>query len=762
MRFKGKTMPSEPTYDDLVQRIKELEAQKAGRQKKALDAAKGIGSREQESDKDLRPPPEDIDSLGSLIDAGELQSIMHDFHKLTGMTTAILDMKGNIIEATGWQEICTEFHRVHPETAQNCIESDFRLVKDLKPGEYREYLCKNGLWDVVTPLYIENNHIGNIYTGQFFYDDDIVDENRFIRQALKYGFDKDDYMAAFARIPRYSRSQVKHLMQFLVKFTSYISTVSYAKKKLDKEIHERRRMEQSLKESERFQRALLQTIPDLVWLKDQNGVFLACNAMFERLLGAKQAHIIGKTDYDFVDKKMADQFRAHDRKAIAAGKPRKNEEWVVFADTGEQALMETLKTPMFDEQGKSIGVLGVARDITARKKTEDEKTELKGQLQQAQKMESVGRLAGGVAHDFNNMLGVIIGFSEIGLAQTKEGSKLHHALQQIMTAAKRSADITRQLLAFARKQTVVPKMLDINSTVSGMTAMLSRFIGEDIDLVWQAKESAWPVNMDPGQIDQIMVNLCVNARDAIADVGKIIIETDNVVIDETYCLQHCYFVPGDYIRLSVSDNGCGMDHETVKNIFEPFFTTKEASKGTGLGLSTVYGIVKQNNGFIHVYSEVGIGTTFNIYLPRYGEQAQIKQDSAPEPPVESGGETILLVEDEPIILEMTTLMLESFGYKVAATGTPARAIDLGKKYNGRIDLLVTDVVMPEMNGKDLARHLRDIYPDLKCLFMSGYTANVIAHHGVLDDGVNFIQKPFRQQELGAKIQQALGKGEKRG
>ncbi|WP_321491346.1 PocR ligand-binding domain-containing protein [uncultured Desulfobacter sp.] len=699
----------------------------------------------------------DEDSLSTLIDVETLQSIMNDFHQLTGMTTAILDMKGNIVEATGWQDICAKFHRIHPETAKKCAESDFRLVQDIKPGEYREYQCQNGLWDVVTPLYIENKHMGNIYTGQFFYDDDIVDQTRFIQQAQKYGFDKDEYMAALNRIPRYSREKIKHLMQFLVKLTSYISNISYAKKKLDKVIQEQKRMEHSLRESERFQRALLQTIPDFIWLKDQNGVFLSCNAMFERILNAKEEQILGKTDYDFVDKIIADQFREHDRKAMAAGKPSSNEECVTLADTGEKVLLETVKTPMIDEQGRCIGVLGIARNITERKKADDEKTELRNQLQQAQKMESVGRLAGGVAHDFNNMLGVIIGFSELGLVQTIEGSQLHHALQQIMTAAKRSADITRQLLAFARKQTVSPIVLDINSTVKGMTHMLSRFIGEDIDLVWQADQTVWPVKMDPGQLDQIMVNLCVNARDAIEDIGKITIETANVIIDETYCNHHYYFLPGDFVLLAVSDNGCGMDHETLKNIFEPFFTTKEATKGTGLGLSTVYGIVKQNNGFINVYSEVGFGTTFKIYLPRHCETMQIEPDNSPEIALEFGQETILIVEDESIILEMATLMLQSFGYNVVVAGTPSEAIRRVKQHHGKIDLLLTDVVLPEMNGKDLARHLRKIYPNLKCLFMSGYTANVIAHHGVLDEGVNFIQKPFQRVELGAKIKEALGK-----
>ena len=521
------------------------------------------------------------------------------------------------------------------------------------------------------------------------------------------------------------------------------------------DITERKRMEQSLRESEGFQRALLQTIPDLVWLKNQDGVFLACNAIFERLYGAKEQDIIGKTDYDFVPKDLADFFREQDHKAMAAGKPTINEEWVTFSDNGHRALLETIKTPMTDDRGELIGVLGIARDITERKKAEKEKTELRSQLQQAQKMESIGRLAGGVAHDFNNMLGVILGYGELALGEANASPQLNDALREIMKAARRSTDITRQLLAFARKQTISPKVLDINKTVAGMTGMLRRFIGEDIDLAWSPAETVWPVMIDPGQLDQIMVNLCVNARDAIVDVGKITIETGNVEFDEAYCTRHFDFVPGEYVLLAVSDNGDGMDAETLDNIFEPFFTTKTSGKGTGLGLATVYGIVKQNKGFINVYSEPGQGTAFKIYLPRHRTEAENLPEKAMEQPVAGGHETILLVEDEPAILNMTARMLENLGYQVAAARTPTEAARLARGYAGDIHLLVTDVVMPEMNGRDLAQTLRSVFPHLKCLFMSGYTGNVISHHGVLDRGVNFIQKPFSKNMLGAKVREAL-------
>jgi len=393
-------------------------------------------------------------------------------------------------------------------------------------------------------------------------------------------------------------------------------------------------------------------------------------------------------------------------------------------------------------------------DITERKLAEEEHKQLQAQLVQAQKMESVGRLAGGVAHDFNNMLGVILGHTEMALERLDPDQPLFADLQEVRKAAERSADLTRQLLAFARKQTVAPKVLDLNETVSGMLKMLQRLIGEGIDLAWLPGKALGPVKMDPSQIDQILANLCVNARDAIAGVGKVTIETDNTTFDEAYCADHPGFLQGEYAMLAVSDSGCGMDAETLGHLFEPFFTTKDLGKGTGLGLATVYGAVKQNNGFINVYSEPGQGTTFKIYLPRHKAKAPVRADAATADPVKGGHETILLVEDEPEILRVTTMMLERMGYDVMGAKTPGEAIRLAREHTGRIDLLMTDVVMPEMNGRDLAGNLLSIYPGIKRLFMSGYTANVIAHHGVLDEGVNFIQKiGVRSQKSGVRIKE---------
>jgi len=399
--------------------------------------------------------------------------------------------------------------------------------------------------------------------------------------------------------------------------------------------------------------------------------------------------------------------------------------------------------------------LQIATDITALKQMEQERNRIADQFVQAQKMESVGRLAGGVAHDFNNMLGVILGHAEMALMGMDPAHPITKTLTDIQKAARRSAELTQQLLAFARKQTVAPKVLDLNDTVAGMLKMLQRLIGEDIGVLWKPGPALWPVKMDPSQIDQILANLCVNARDAIDGVGKLAIETQNAELDASYCALHPGCFPGQYVMLAVSDDGPGMDKDVIDHIFEPFFTTKAVGKGTGLGLATVYGIVRQNDGFINVHSEPGQGSTFKIYLPRFSGPT-LSAAVEPEPPLSKGqGETVLLVEDDEGLLAMSKQMLEVLGYSVLSAGTPDEALDQARNHGSPIHLLITDVVMPQMNGRDLARSIRDVRPAIQCLFMSGYTANVIAHHGVLDEGVLFLQKPFSISVLASKVREAL-------
>ncbi len=518
------------------------------------------------------------------------------------------------------------------------------------------------------------------------------------------------------------------------------------------DITERKRAEQMLRESEEHLSSIFRSAPIGIG-SVVNRELKRVNSRLCQITGYDEGDLVGQSarilypsneDFEFVGREKYAQIRDHGTGTVETYWQRK-----------DGTLIEVLlnSTPV-DMRDHSKGVTFTALDITERKLAEKERERLQMQLTQAQKMEAIGQLAGGVAHDFNNMLGVIIGYSELILEHVDSSQKFHTELGEIQKAARRSADLTRQLLTFARKQTVAPKVLDLNQTVEGMLNMLRRLIGENINLIWMPGNGLWPIKMDPSQIDQILANLCVNARDAITGVGKITVETENSPLSKEYCDMHAGSLPGEYVRITVSDNGNGMDKETLAHIFEPFFTTKGVGEGTGLGLATVYGAVKQNNGFINASSEPGRGTTFTIYIPRHTDKVLPSVRTAAGESIQSGFEAILLVEDEPMILKMTTQMLIGQGYHVLGASSPLEAIRLAKENIGSIDLLMTDAIMPEMNGRDLAKELLAISP-IKCLFMSGYTASVIEPHGVLGEGLHFIQKPFNMKELAAAIREAL-------
>ncbi len=509
------------------------------------------------------------------------------------------------------------------------------------------------------------------------------------------------------------------------------------------DISERKRAEE---ERERLLSAIEQA-GEMVVITDPEGVIQYVNPAFEQTTGYLSKEVVGQNPRILKSGKQNPSFYRNLWETISSGRTWEGR-MVNKRKDGTLYTEDATISPVCDDEGRILNYAAVKRDVT-------EHLRLEAQFRQAQKMESVGRLAGGVAHDYNNMLMVIMGHAELALADAGRDQPFYANLVEIKEAAKRSSEITRQLLAFARKQTISPQVLDLNETVESMLKMLRRLIGEDIDLLWKPGRTCRPIKMDPSQIDQVLVNLCINARDAIAGVGKITIETGTATFDKAYCADHAGFVPGDFVLLAVSDDGCGMDKETLGSIFEPFFTTKRAGQGTGLGLATVYGIVKQNDGFINVYSEPEKGTTFKIYLvPHAGRVEGMVKPAATVVPT-GNGETVIVVEDDTVIRELATLMLESLGYSVLNAGMPGEALHLAEAHTDDISLLLTDVVMPEMSGGELARQLKQLCPTIKTLFMSGYTANVIAHRSVLDDGVNFIQKPFSIKDLGVKVREVL-------
>ncbi|MDD2463125.1 MAG: PAS domain S-box protein [Desulfobulbus sp.] len=619
-------------------------------------------------------------------------------------------------------------------------------------------------------------------------------------------------------------------------------------------------------------RNLLQSVPAMIWMKDPQGIYLSCNSRFERFIGQKEASIIGQTDFDFFEQNEAEWFHSYDQKAITKKTASINEEWITYADDGHRELVETIKTPVYDPGGTLLGVLGIAWDITEKKRIEEEllrertrfinlvdsvdgivwetdactltftyvsreaqrllgypidqwygdsfwsehlhpedrdrvykmteeatargedhelsyrflaadgrivwiqdrinvvmvneqprwrrgimvdttqekeaehrRLSLENQLLQAQKIEAIGRLAGGVAHDFNNQLSVILGYADLMQQSHVTEEKRRGYTNQIIRAASQSRDITRQLLAFSRQEVNSPQVLDLNLLVKGIKKGIGRLIREDIRVEVRSCKDLWTVFMDSTQMDQILMNLIVNARDAIVGHGVISLETSNVTLDASFTNLYPEFTPGEYVLLCVQDTGSGMSRDTILHIFEPFYTTKETGKGTGLGLATVYGIVTQNNGHVLVESELGAGTTFKVFLPR--SHAQFSEEAIQPTrsilPQHSG--TILLVEDEETVRQMAQDILTASGYTVLVAAGPSEALDICHKTQQPIDLLLSDIIMPEMNGRELCEQIRKLRPDIKTVFMSGYAGDILQEEN--DAQVPLIKKPFTLHSL---------------
>jgi len=511
--------------------------------------------------------------------------------------------------------------------------------------------------------------------------------------------------------------------------------------------------EAELHEREERYKALFDSIRDPILVADQERNILDCNPAFAQLFGYALNEIKGRKTSVVYDKE--EQYEEMGR---ALRESLGSKEIVSTLDfkkkSGDIFPAEVKLSYLKDSAGKITGVIGQIRDLSERLKTEAERAELEAQFRQAQKLEAVGRLTGGVAHDFNNLLTVIIGYNDLMLMDLEDGHPLRKHALQLRNAVRKATALIRQLMAFSRKQVLQPEILNLNDILYNLKKMLPRIIGEDIGLAFTLENELGEVKADPGQIEQVIMNLVVNARDAMPQGGKLTLETQNVDLDEAYARRHAGVVPGACVMLSVSDSGVGIAKEHLDKIFDPFFTTKEMEKGTGLGLSTVYGIVQQHGGHIRVYSESGQGTCFKIYLPRAKGDVQ-ERKTAQEKALPGGSEAILLVEDDKDVLELIEAMLQSLGYSVMTAATGEEALTLCEREAGPLHLLMTDLVMPGMNGRELADRVAGIRPGLKVLFMSGYTDDAIVRQGVLNRSANFIQKPFSLPALAEKVRRAL-------
>ncbi|MCA1795608.1 MAG: response regulator, partial [Desulfobacteraceae bacterium] len=574
-----------------------------------------------------------------------------------------------------------------------------------------------------------------------------------------------DKMELFARVrsllkvKAYNDLMRDYQIELEATVTNRTEELRHALEKMEQEITERKRVEDVLRESSARIQALTDSVQDAIIMMGPEGEISYWNPMAESIFGYTANEVMGQNLHNLLAPE-----RYHETYA-------KN--FPAFQKTGQgNAVGQTIELLALGKSSKEIPVslslssvllhnkwhgVGIIRDITEQKRAEEEREKLQAQFIQAQKMESVGRLAGGVAHDYNNMLSVIMMYAEMGLTKTSPDDELHKYMKTILDAACRSTDITRQLLVFARKQTVLPRILDLNVVIAAILKLLHRLIGEDITLSWHPEPDLWPVKIDPSQVDQVLANLLVNARDAITGTGEITIETGRITYEAAFCAAHPRLSPGEFVVLSVTDDGSGMDPQTVDQIFEPFFTTKAEEKGTGLGLATVYGIIIQNNGFVTVDSEPGKGTCFKLHLPRHPEEIeQVPGEDAGAIP-QGDGETVLIVEDEQPVLVMVTTVLKTLGYHVLEAPTPKQALTIAGEYPQKIHLMLTDVVMPEMNGRELAEKMRFIRPDTSVLYMSGHAANVVSISGVVAEETAFINKPFAIRDLAKKVREILDK-----
>jgi len=941
-------------------------------------------------------------NLADVMDATAIQALMDDFFSLTNIGVGILDLEGKILAATGWQEICTKFHRQHPETSRHCLESDTLLSDGLEPGSFKLYRCENNMWDIATPIIVGGKHLGNLFLGQFLFEGESPDHEVFRSQARQFGFDEQQYLAALERVPRWSRETVDTVMAFYARLANMLSTLSYssielarslaqqerlvhalreseeryrslfenmpeglahcqmffedgkpqdfiyldvndsferltglkdvvgkkvtevipgirdsnpelfevygrvaltgnperfetyvdslgiwfsisvyssereyfvavfdnitkrkhAEEKLRQAEHryrslfedapliyvitrneqgvpfisdcnelflrsvgysreeivghpladfyspesreellerggyaralageflmgerqlrtrdgrliptllytatemdsdgqvigtramfvditERKRAEEALSKQAEFMTHLMEAIPLPVFFKDVNHTYVGCNNAFAQFVGLPKERIVGKPVFEVVSQETAEIFKQYDETLF------RNPGTQVYATSvkrSDESTREVIlhKATYGDSDGPVSGLIGVILDITDRKILEQ-------QLLQAQKMEAIGTLAGGIAHDFNNLLQVTLGYSELLLAEKQEDDQEYADLSKIFQAAKSGAELVQRMLTFSRKVEPKPIPLNLNIRIAQVGKLLRRTIPKMIDIQMNLSEDLGEINADPTQMEQVLMNLGVNARDAMPDGGKLKLSTRNVTLDEEYCRYHIGARPGEYVLLTVSDTGHGMDRATIDHIFEPFYTTKELGRGTGLGLAMVYGIVKQHGGYITCYSEVEHGTTFNIYFPALESEVEPDMEKTAVMPA-FGTETVLLVDDEELVRDLGARILSKAGYQVLTATNGKEALDLFEKERRQLSLVILDLIMPAMGGKECLKELLKIDPQAKVLIASGFSADASTDETLGLGAKGFVSKPFRFKELLRQVRKTL-------
>ena len=688
--------------------------------------------------------------LATLLNAPVLQSLMEDYAKLTLTVTAILDLKGNVLVAVGWQDLCVKFHRAHPESCRHCMESDLYLAGQVKRGEYVAYKCRNGLWDVVTPLYIADTHMGNIYTGQFFYKDEEIDRRFFEHQAEVYGYDQAAYLEALDRVPRFSREQVKQLMDFLVKFTDLVSRFTLGNLRAVAFIREQarsaealRRSEAALRDSQARLALVLDTIPQAVFWKDLDGIYLGCNKPFAQLAGlGDPAQVRGLTDFDLPwTVEEAQAYRADDRLVLETRRPRLQILESLHSADGSSRVLETAKAPLLDGDGEPFAILGVAKDITEARRGEQERARLHGQLQQAQKMESLGSLAGGVAHDMNNVLGAILGLASANVEALPKGNPARQAFETIIKATERGSKMVKSLLRFARKDTAEVRIVDLNRMLLEEVDILERTTLAKVRMVLELADDLGPIRGDESALSHAIMNLCVNAVDAMAVPGTLTLRTRNL--------------GNQWVEVQVQDTGAGMSRETLDRAMDPFFTTKGVGKGTGLGLTMVYSTVQAHQGEIEIQSEPGRGTLVALRFPVCDPGEPLPAGGEPSRPHDIlKGLKVLVVDDDDLMQAASGMLLESLGCSVLQARSGENAMELlgaGLK----VDVVILDMNMPGMGGRRTLLALRGANPGLPVVVSTGHVEPGLLGLVAADRNCRLLAKPFTRDEVATKLKEAM-------
>jgi len=699
--------------------------------------------------------------LADIIDAPALQTMIEQVHRITkiGGGVAILDIRGKVLVAVGWQDICTKFHRVHPLTSMNCKESDTVLSEGIPAGLSKAYRCKNNLWDIATPIIIGDRHLGNVFVGQFFYDDETLDYELFRRQAQQYGFNEKEYLAALDRIPRWSRESADAAMSFYGSLAKMISSLSYSTIKLARALSQKDVALHQLDESKSFQASLLETIPIPVFYKDTAGRYLGFNKAFEAFYGKNKEHLIGKTVFDIFSPELAQTYFDRDADLF---KNKRSQVYQAKIPDFHGALHDVIfhKASLIDSQGVIIGLIGAIVDITERNRVEEEKKSLEKQLIQAQKMEAIGTLAGGIAHDFNNILGAIIGFSELACDSLPPGSEAITSLEKVMAAGYRASGLVKQILTFSRQSVTELTPLYPSVIIKEALKILRPSLPSTITIKQQIDNATRAILADPTEIHQILMNLCTNAFHAMESTGGIL---EIALSDRALSKEDLFYQPdarsGNYVVLSIGDSGPGIPPETKDKIFDPYYTTKEIGRGTGLGLSIVDGIIKKYGGFITCTSTLGIGTVFHVFFPAIEEE--VVPDVMQMDTIPTGKERILFVDDEDILTELGRKVLEGLGYEVTVRTSGLKALATFRRHPNRFDAVITDHTMPGMTGMDLARQILQIHPGLPIILCTGYSTLVNEKQAKAEGIKGFAIKPLSKSLIATLLRKVLDDNRKK-